>query len=139
MPDEFVPLDTTFYTDYYRDLVAKGSISNYTLKYVDDNRQALKKKYKTEKAYLSQFNATPEIMQGLIDLGEKDGVKFNQEQYAISRPYLETIVKGLIGRDLFDQSTYFKAVNPSNNIFRAAVDIINDPVKYGSYLQKPAK
>lgn len=139
MPDEFVPLDTTFYTDYYRDLVAKGTINNYTLKYVDDNRQTLKKKYKTEKAYLDQFNATPEIMQGLIDLGEKDGVKFNQEQYAISRPYLETIVKGLIGRDLFDQSTYFKAVNPSNNIFRAAVDIINDPVKYNSYLQNMAK
>lgn len=135
IPDEFVPLDTTFYSNYYRDLVAKGTISNYTLQYVDNNRQALKKKYKNEQIFLAQFATTPEFMQGLIDMGEKDGVKFDKEQYETSRPYLETLLKGLIGRDLFDQSTYFKAVNPSNNIFSTAVEIINDPAKYNSYLR----
>lgn len=137
MPDEFVPLDTTFYTDYYRDLVAKGTINNYTLRYVDENRQALKKKYKTEKAFLELFTVTPEMMQTLIDTGVKDGVEYNSEQYDTSRTYLEMLVKGLIGRDLFDQSTYFKVVNPYNNIFRTAVDIITDPEKYNSYLKRP--
>jgi len=134
MPDEFVPLDTTFYTDYYRDLVAKGAISDYTLQYVDENRQALKKKYKTEKAYLEQFEVTPEIMQGLIDTGVKNGVELNQEQYETSREYLAAIVKGLVGRDLFDQSTYFKVMNPHNNIFSTAVEIINDPQRYAGFL-----
>lgn len=136
MPDEFVPLDTTFFTNYYRDLVAKGVISNYTLRYVDENRQALKKTYKTEQAFLDRFAVTPEIMQGLIDTGVKEGVEFNQEQYDISRTYLEAIVKGLVGRDLFDQSTYYKVVNPLNNIFSSAVDIITDPAKYDSYLKQ---
>ena len=135
MPDEFVPLDTTFYSDYYRDLVAKGAISDYTLQYVDENRQALKKKYKTEKAYLEQFEVTPEIMQGLIDTGVKNGVELNQEQYETSREYLAAIVKGLVGRDLFDQSTYFKVMNPHNNIFSTAVEIINDPQRYAGFLQ----
>lgn len=135
MPDEFVPLDTTYFTNYYRDLVAKGSISSYTLQYVDDNRQALKKMYKNEKAFLDGFTVSPEMMQALIDTGVKDGVEFNQEQYDISRAYIEAIVKGLIGRDLFEQSTYYKVVNPYNNIFSTAVEIINDPAKYSRYLQ----
>lgn len=134
MPDEFVPLDTTFYTDYYRDLVAKGSINNYSLRYVDDNRAALKKKYRNEDAFIRDFTVTPEMMQGLIDTGIRDSVEFKQEAYDISRPYLETILKGLIGRDLFEQSTYFRVVNPSNNIFSTALDIINDPKRYKSYL-----
>lgn len=137
MPDEFVPLDTTFYTNYYRDLVAKGTINNYTLRYVDANRQALKKKYKTEKTYLEQFTVTPDMMQALIDTGVNDGVEFNQEQYDTSRSYLEAIVKGLIGRDLFEQSTYYKVVNPYNNIFSRAVEIISDPIKYNDYLKRP--
>lgn len=136
MPDEFVPLDTTFFTNYYRDLVAKGVINNYTLRYVDDNRQTLKKAYKTEQAFLDRFTVTPEMMQALIDTGAKEGVEFNQEQYDTSRSYLEAIVKGLVGRDLFDQSTYYKVVNPLNNIFSSAVDIITDPAKYDSYLKQ---
>ncbi len=43
MPDRFVPIDTTMYSDYYRDLVAKGVINQYVLSYMDKNRNALKK------------------------------------------------------------------------------------------------
>ena len=76
------------------------------------------------------------MMQALIDTGAKEGVEFNQEQYDTSRSYLEAIVKGLVGRDLFDQSTYYKVVNPLNNIFSSAVDIITDPARYDSYLKQ---
>lgn len=136
MPDEFVPLDTTFYTDYYRDLVAKGSITGYSLRYVDEHRQELKKKYRTEDAFIRDFAVPPDMMQGLIDTGTKDGVEFKQEAYDTSRPYLETILKGLIGRDLYEQSTYMRVVNPSNNIFSTALGIINDPKRYNSYLTR---
>ena len=135
MPDRFVPIDTTFYTDYYRDLVAKGVISNYSLRYVDEHRAALKKRFKTEKDFIDTFEVTPEIMQGLIDLGNSDGVEFKQEAYDTSRSYIEAILKGLIGRDLFEQSTYQKVLNPFNNIYNAAVEIITDPAKYDSYLK----
>ena len=135
MPDRFVPIDTTFYTDYYRDLVAKGVISNYSLRYVDEHRAALKKQYKTEKDFLNRFEVTPEIMQGLVELGNSDGVEFKQESYDTSRAYIEAILKGLIGRDLFEQSTYLKVLNPLNNIYNAAVEIITDPEKYDSYLK----
>lgn len=138
MPDRFVPLDTTFFTPYYRDLVAKGSINKYALDYVDSHRNQLKKKYKTEDAFVQKFEITPDMIDGLIDTGKKDGVEFNQEQFDTSRDYLLAIIKGLIGRDLFEQATYYRIVNPYNTIFTSAVEIISDPVKYNGYLS-PSK
>ncbi|UCH15205.1 MAG: S41 family peptidase, partial [Bacteroidales bacterium] len=38
MPDFFVPIDTSFYSDYYRDLMRRGILNRFTLKYIDNNR-----------------------------------------------------------------------------------------------------
>ncbi len=135
MPDKFVPIDTTFYSDYYRDLIAKGSMNNYCVDYVDRNRASLLKTYPKESDFVKNFTVTPEIMQGLIDLGTKDEVKYDEEQYTRSKPYLEAILKGLIGRDLYDQSTYYRVVNPTNPIYSSAIEIITSPEIYSSYLK----
>lgn len=43
MPDFFVPIDTTQYTDYHRQLVAKGVIIRSTTGYIEKHRDELKK------------------------------------------------------------------------------------------------
>ena len=57
MPDYFVPLDTTKYTKYHRQLSAKSYIINANIKFIDENRKELKKKYKT----FEDFNANYEV------------------------------------------------------------------------------
>ena len=44
MPDYYVPLDTTVYTRYHRELAAKGIIIQQNLRYVDNHRKELKKR-----------------------------------------------------------------------------------------------
>lgn len=80
------------------------------------------------------FDVTPEIMDSLIELGKKEGVEFKEDEYKRSKPMLEAIVKGLIGRDIFEQSTYSKVVSRFDPIFTEAMDIINSPERYNSYL-----
>lgn len=135
MPDKFVAIDTTMYTGYYRDLVAKGAVNNFTVTYVDANRAEIKKQYPTEEAYLKNFQITPELMQGLIDRGTADGVTYNEEQFRRSEPIISAVLKGLIGRDIYEQSTYSRVVSPLDPIFSNAVKIITDPVLYNSYLK----
>lgn len=135
MPDLFVPMDTVDYSDYYRDLVAKGVINQYCLNYVDANRKALKRKYKTTDRYIAEFEVTPEIMQGLIDKATAEGVEFNEEQYNISRNLLMVIVKGLIANDLYDEKgIYNRIVNEINPIYKAALQLINDEAEYNRLL-----
>lgn len=134
MPDRFVAVDTTKYSDYYRDIVAKGLLNQYCVNYIDENRKALRKKYRTEDSFVEQFTVTPEMLEGLRVLGEKEGVKFNQEQYDRSLPVIQTIMKALIGRDLFTQSTYFRIANVLNPVYGEAVRIVTTPTEYDAVL-----
>ena len=134
MPDRFVAVDTTKYSDYYRDIVAKGLLTQSCVNYIDENRKALRKKYRTEDSFVEQFTVIPEMLDGLRALGEKEGVKFDQEQYDRSLPVIQTIMKALIGRDLFTQSTYFRIANVLNPVYGEAVRIITTPAEYDAVL-----
>lgn len=135
MPDVFVPIDTAFYSDYYRDLIAKGSFNRFCVNYVDENREELKSKYRTEDEFVAGFTVTDEMMEVLKSYGEADGVVFNEEQFAVSRPQLEANVKGLIGRDMFDQSTILKVLNELDSTYKEGVSIILDEDAYNKLLK----
>lgn len=137
MPDKFVPIDTTFYSDYYRDLLAKGAINSFVIGYVDANRKAITKKYRRIEDFDRSFTVTPVMMQELIATGTREGVEYNEEQFNTSKAFLASVIKGLIGRDLYDQSAYRRIVNPMNPVFAEGLEIINDPKLYKSYLSAP--
>ncbi len=122
------------YSTYYRDLIAKGVINKFCVNYVDTHRAELKKQFKTDDDYVREFDVTPELMDSLIELGKKEGVEFKEDEYKRSKPMIEAIVKGLIGRDIFEQATYSKVVARFDPIFTEAVGIINSPERYNSYL-----
>lgn len=135
MPDRFVPVDTTAYTDYYRDLIAKGVLNKFAVSYVDDNRAQLKKQYKSEAQFVDTFTVTDEMLDQLVELGDKEGVEVNAGQLETSRKAIITIVKAIIGRDLFETSTYFRVTNPTlNPVYTTGLDLIRDPATYHSIL-----
>lgn len=134
MPDRFVPLDTTYYTDYYRDLLAKGAINKTAMTYVDQHRDNLKKTYKTTTDFINRFNAGQELLDQLVANGAAEGVEPNEEQLATSRDYLLTVLKALIARDIFDTGAYYQVVNELNPTYKAAVDIITSTTEYDNLL-----
>ena len=136
-PDIFVPLDTTRVTPYYRDLVAKGVLNRYCLQYVDSRRKQLKSDFKTVDDFARGFKVTDEMMTRLAQMAEADSVKAVPDEVAASRDYLSTIVKALIGRDLFDSSAYYQVANPLNPMYLRAVEVINDTRRMQSVLASP--
>lgn len=135
MPDLFVPVDTTGYSTYYRDLIARGAINSYAITYVDDNRKQLKADYPDEQSFINRFNVTDEMIDNLVAMAETRGVKPDPTGLETSRSTIKTILKGIIGRDLFDQSTYYRSVYPDiNPEYRAALELINDPERYNRLL-----
>lgn len=135
MPDLFVPVDTTGVTPYYRALVAKGLINRFAITYVDDNRDALRASYPTEQEFIDNFNVDDEMLHNLVEMGKSDSIDYNEQQYQQSHSLLLTIIKGLIGRDLFDQATYYKIVYPRlNDEYIRALQLINDTKLYNRLL-----
>ena len=134
MPDIFVPLDTTQYTDYHRALVAKGIIPQFALRYVDKNRADLKSKYADSQTFIKKFDVTDEMLADMVEAGKSEKVELNEEQYAKSKELLRTFLKAAIANDLFNTSAYFQVVNDRNDIFQEALRIINDDARYKKLL-----
>ena len=130
MPDVFVPLDTTQYTDYHRRLVAKGIIPQFALRYVDKNRADLKAQYPDAQKFIKEFTVTDEMLNNLVDAGKAEKVDFDKSQFAKSKEMLRTFVKAAIANDLFSTGSYFQIVNEQNDIYKEALSIINDDARY---------
>ena len=137
MPDVYVPVDTSEYSTYYRDLSAKGLISQFAIKYVDKNRKSISKQFKTVQDFDQGFEVSDEMMRELIAMGENDSVKFNEEQYRTSENVIKAIAKGLIARDVYsDPGAYSVIINHRNPDVRAAYDVLNDRERYERLLHE---
>ena len=135
MPDVFVPVDTTEYSKYYRDMLAKGVIYQFALDYVDKNRKALKSSYPNVEKFDQFFSLSDADMQAFIAAGEKEKVAFNEEQYATSKEVFKCYLKGLIARDLYTEDNAFNIiVNHRNRDLQEALRLINDTSRYQSLL-----
>lgn len=139
MPDRFVPVDTSNYSNYYRDLIAKNSINALVLNTLDANRKELLEKYPTEDDFYANYTVSQDLIDKLVEQGKKDGVEPNPEQLATSRKMLEAIIRGLLARDLYDNGTYVRSTNPLNPVFNAALELILDPEQYNSLLNPSGK
>lgn len=135
MPDYFVPMDTTEYSDYYRDIVAKGSLNQFVIGYIDSNRKALKSEYPNIEKFINKYEVTEPMLQGLIAQATKDSVKYNADQFNRSKQLISSIVKALVARDVFDNAAYYQTINERNDLVKAAVTIINDKKKYNELLK----
>ena len=126
MPDEFVPLDTTIYTKYHRELAAKSIIIQQNLRYVDNHRRELQDRWTD----FADFKANYEVPQHLVDTivaeGEKQGVKPRDDaEKEKTIPYLRVQLKALIARDLWDMSEYFSVFNESSAMVKKGLEAIN--------------
>ena len=135
MPDVAVPLDTAWFTPYYRDLMAKGLIVRYTIGYIDSHRATLLKEYPTEKAFADRFKVTDEMMKALTDNAEADGVAMKPEEYEKSCEYIAMVVKSLLARDLYDSGSYYRIANMHNPTFTEGLRLINSPREYDRLLK----
>lgn len=135
-PDRFVGLDTTENTKYYRQVMAKGLINKLAIKTVDRNRKEILAKYPDDMAFLKNYQVSDSLLQELYDMATADKIEFNAEQEKLSRPLFSMVLKGLIGRDIYDSATYFKVYNERDPMMRKALDIIKSK-EYNEILSSP--
>ena len=103
---------------------------------MDENRKELKRLYKNDDQFVKEFTVTDAMLSDLFEMARKEGVEPNPEEAQRSRPLFSMVIKGLIGRDIFDTATYFKVFNEYDPIFREAYRLIKSS-EYDSLLSAP--
>jgi carboxyl-terminal processing protease len=125
MPDYYVPLDTTVYTRYHRELAAKSIVIQSNLRYVDSHRTELHKRWQD----FDDFKQNFEVPQSLVDEVLAEGTKQKIEpkddaELEKTLPYLRLQLKALIARDLWDMSEYFSVFNERSEIVKKALEVM---------------
>jgi carboxyl-terminal processing protease len=134
MPDIFVPIDTTRFTDYHRKIVAQGIMNKVSVQYIENNRAQLKKQYTEFDQYFNHFNIEESLMEQLRAEAEKEKISFDEEQYAIALPLMKLQLKALIARDLWSVNEYYRVIDTDNEALQRALKVLNTPGQYGKII-----
>jgi peptidase, S41 family len=125
MPDYFVPLDSTQFTHYHRQLAAKSIIINANIQYVDKHRKELKKKYPTFAEFNKKYQVPQTLINEIVAEGEKQKIKAkNQTELNSTIASIKTQLKALVARDLWHMSEYFQVMNESNHVVQKALVLL---------------
>ncbi|MBN2681609.1 MAG: S41 family peptidase [Bacteroidales bacterium] len=119
MPDIFVPVDTTGFSDYYYNVSNKGLIYKFGFDFTDNNRGILNKFENHEQVckYLNSIG----IFNKFIEYAEKNGVKANAEQIEVSKEVLDVFIKGFIVRNILDDKGFYPVINKIDKTINEAL------------------
>lgn len=126
-PDIFIPGDTTQVTHYYSEIIRKGIFQEFVNAWCDTHRQELKSKCPDFDAFLSYYDqeVSDALLADLVAFAEKRGLERNDTQLAISKPILQSRLKGLVARALYGMTEYYRVVNSEcDPEFEKAVEVI---------------
>ena len=127
MPDIFVPFDTNSFSDYYRDLVRKGTMHNFALTYLDKNREQLSKEYPDFKTFKEKFDLSRQALDDLHAQAKLDKIEVSDEdEIGKSEDQISRLVKAYIARDLFSRSEFFQVLNEEDKTYQKALEVIKD-------------
>ncbi|MBO7046131.1 MAG: S41 family peptidase, partial [Prevotella sp.] len=125
MPDYYVPLDTTVYTRFHRELAAKSIVIQSNLRYVDNHRKELKKRWQSFDDYKQHYEVPQSLVDEVIAEGKKQKIEPRDEaELTKTLSYLRLQLKALIARDLWDMSEYFSVFNERSEIVKKALEVI---------------
>jgi len=138
MPDVFVSEDTTYYSEYYANLIRRSIFNSFALEYSDKNRDKIMKEYKDFEDFKKKFTFSDEDIRWFIKMGEDAGVKFNENQFRISRDHILKVLKALVANNYWQTTEYFRIYNEGDKVIEKALILLSNPGEYRKILGYPA-
>lgn len=136
MPDIFVSMDTSALYAYYNRLQRNSIINNFTLEYVDQNREQLVKQYPDFSQFNNKFQIGDEIIEKIVALGEKDGIERDQESLNFTSGLIKKEIKAVIARDIYSRDQFYQIFNQDDKTILKALDILKNQNQFRSLLVK---
>lgn len=124
MPDIFVPNDTSGVTNYYLDVVNKGLITKFAYEYSDLNRSELSKA-KSLSALNLKLPSDDVLLSSFIYYATTEGVPARWYYIKQSRNLIVSQLRAVIARNILGWSSYYEAINKSDNTVERALSEIN--------------
>ncbi len=131
IPDVFVPIDTSSNSESFRTLLRKGLMSKYALEFVDNNRTKIEADYPTEDEFVAHYKITDEEIKIFRTWAEMQGteespIEISEEDWEVSGNSITLRLKAFLGRNVYEQSTFYRIIGDLNESIQEAVKILKD-------------
>jgi len=124
MPDIFVPIDTSYYSDYLTELNRYGLVNYFAGIYFDENLEELRKKYPSLDSFKKYFRMNDEVFQEFNELAfNRNKVKGSKEDIFISQSYIKQTFKSYLARNLYYDG-FYEINNKSDKLVLKAAGIM---------------
>ncbi len=121
MPDYFVPMDTTGYSDYYSKIAGKMLIYSFAFDYSDKNRSKLKQ-MKTAQEFVD-YLTKQNILDQFVKYAEKQGIKKDLSGLKISGNIIETQIIAYIARNIIGEEGFYPVIRRIDETLDKAIEI----------------
>jgi carboxyl-terminal processing protease len=123
MPDIYIPVDTSGYTDLYYELSAKGILNDVLYNHLLRQNQV----YQSTDELIKNFRLSDPDIKKLIQMAAKRNVKASETQIASSRKEIETQFRALLARYHFGDEGFYKVLNSGDQAISRSLEVLKDP------------
>ncbi len=120
MPDVFIPLDTAFANGYYMD--AQHHFSSFAARWLNQRDRTSLGKDADE--FSRQFQVDDALLEQFVGYAEKLGVARNPANFAQCRFELKRQIKARIGKQLFQEEGFWRALNADDPAVNKALQML---------------
>ncbi|GAA4330494.1 S41 family peptidase [Flaviaesturariibacter amylovorans] len=122
MPDVFVPIDTSMYTQSITKLYLDGRFNNYVYHFYMDNRAALAV-YKTPAEFAQKFVSTETAWKGLVDFARKDSINLGviPERDKVE---VQNRIRAYLARLRWRTSGFYQVANSTDRVVQKGLEAL---------------
>lgn len=123
MPDIFVPVDTSIYSDLFNAVVDYGFAYSFAFNYTDKNREALNelKTIQQIEDYLDQAL----VMDAFYSYLREKKLHFTYSEYMVNYNILRLQLYAYIGRNIINDNGFYPFINRMDNTIERVLDLLN--------------
>ncbi len=121
VPDVFVPLDTTAYSEFHRQLINTGLLREYAVDYATTNRSQLNR-FDTAKKFREQFAFASSTYADLVKLSKEKGIDVSDADKG--RSEVLNNLKALIARSKWNGEGFYLIINEEDKTIQAALETL---------------
>ena len=124
MPDIFVPLDTMDMTRYFMEVSGRNIIYRYTIEYADRHRAQLDRIENLQQ--LREFlDADKNLLNDFVRYAERQGVKPDEREIAISRHLITAQLRAYISRNTkLESNGFYDNIHVIDKTVTKALDVL---------------
>ena len=135
MPDIFIPVDTSYNSKLYTNLVRKGALNRFTTDYALKHRDEIKAQYGDFERFNKDYTVGKDLIEGLKKAAQDAKVEWNDEQFAHSKKFILLQTKALIARNVWETGMYYQVMAATDPGIQKAMEVLGNEREYKKVLK----